>query len=193
MFVWIFIYLIVFSTHALTREISIHTIPRTPRIRTKFKRIHFRPPKHARSVSPGSTTTAVIFPPIPERREDAQGPSQCRGAIGNAWGDTFRWTMYVHPFRISQFLYLKQLTDIQLLLYHQSPRQATLLPLARIFTGRTIAPINRSSTWTWTSTRIYESIMYAVISKLVSCSHLIAGHPPKECVTWIIHPFYSAE
>ena len=110
MFVWIFIYLIVFSTHALTREISIHTIPRTPRIRTKFKRIHFRPPKHARSVSPGSTTTAVIFSPIPERREDAQGPSQCRGAIGNAWGDTFRWTMYVYPFRISQFLYLKQLT-----------------------------------------------------------------------------------
>ena len=98
MFVWIFIYLIVFSTHALTREISIHTIPRTPRIRTKFKRIHFRPPKHARSVSPGSTTTAVIFPPIPERREDAQGPSQCRGAIGIAWGDTFRWTMYVYPF-----------------------------------------------------------------------------------------------
>src|ERR1700685_4181853 len=69
--------------------------------------------------------------------------------------------------------YLSMCLFVQLLPYHL--KQATHLPLARIFTGRTIDLNNKSSTWIWTSTLICEhtethSILLSFVLQ-TRCSH----------------------
>lgn len=76
---------------------SIYTIPRASRIRAESQRIHICTSEYARPQPPGPTSTSLILPSLPERRENAPWSSQCRSTFGSSRRDAFCWQRYLLP------------------------------------------------------------------------------------------------
>lgn len=70
---------------------SRFAVSRTTRIRSKSQLVHLRTAEHARLDAFGTTTSALVLPAIPQRREDAQGKAQRGSTPWAAWRNPFRW------------------------------------------------------------------------------------------------------
>lgn len=74
---------------------SFHSLPRTTCICAELERVHFGTSEYARPQPSRPATSTFVFPSVSQRREDAAGSSQCRGASWLTGRNAFSWKTYV--------------------------------------------------------------------------------------------------
>jgi Vitamin-D-receptor interacting Mediator subunit 4 len=70
---------------------SCYTLPRITCVCTESQCVHIRTTQYARPFSAWSTTTSIVLPAIPERREDAKRQAQCRSSPGFVRRNSLCW------------------------------------------------------------------------------------------------------